>query len=118
MTTLPDPAYEYRAVVDRWVDGDTVELTVDLGFHIKVTDHFRLYGIDTPERGRPGAAEAKARANELAPVGAQVLASTSKGDKYGRWLTIINTATGVEVNSTLITEGHAKLYFGGTKDAS
>lgn len=109
--------YEYHATVNRWVDGDTVELTVDLGFHLTYTDHFRLYGIDTAERGRPLAAEAKARANELAPVGAQVLAKTTKGDKYGRWLTIIDLSTGIEVNSTLVSEGLAKPYFGGTKNA-
>jgi len=110
--------YEYHATVNRWVDGDTVELTVDLGFHLTFRDHFRLAGIDTPERGRPGATAATTRANELAPVGAQVLARTSKGDKYGRWLTIIDLATGVEVNSTLVSEGLARPYAGGAKDAS
>jgi micrococcal nuclease len=110
--------YEYRATVNRWVDGDTVDLTVDVGFHMTYRDHFRLYGIDTAERGRPLAAEAKARANELAPVGSDVLIRTSKSDKYGRWLTIVSEDTGIEVNSTLLHEGLAKLYFGGTKDAS
>jgi micrococcal nuclease len=114
---VTEPLYEYRGTVVRWIDGDTVELTLDLGFHIKFTDHFRLFGIDTPERGRVGATAAKDRANELAPAGSRILARTSKGDKYGRWLTILSESTGVEVNSTLLNEGHAKLYFGGAKDA-
>jgi micrococcal nuclease len=107
--------YQYKATVVRWIDGDTCELTVDLGFHLTYTDHFRLYGINTPERGRPGAAAATARANELAPVGATVLATTSKSDKYGRWLTLVNIESGLEVNTTLVAEGLAGIYFGGTR---
>lgn len=55
--------YEYRATLDRVVDGDTVYLVVDLGFHIQVRMSFRLLGIDTPEvRGeeRPEGLVAKA----------------------------------------------------------
>lgn len=115
---MTEPSYIYKATVERWIDGDTVELVVDLGFRMTYRDHFRLFGIDTPERGRPGSAEAKARANELAPPGTIVSASTSKSDKYGRWLTIVNLQTGVEVNTTLVTEGHARLYWGGTKSAT
>ena len=117
-------SYEYKATVVRWIDGDTVELVVDVGFHITYRDHFRLIGIDTPERGRPGAAEAHARAEALAPVGTEVMIATEKSDKYGRWLAnvypdavpiVSNQRT---VNGILIAEGLAKLYWGGTKDAS
>ena len=114
---MTEPLYEYRGTVVRWIDGDTVELTLDLGFHIKFTDHFRLFGIDTPERGRAGSTAATYRANELAPAGSQVIARTSKSDKDGRWLTIVTEPSGVEVNSTLLAEGLARLYFGGAKDA-
>ncbi|GAG20500.1 unnamed protein product, partial [marine sediment metagenome] len=41
--------YTYRAKLDRVVDGDTVDLFVDLGFNICIKDRFRLLGIDTPE---------------------------------------------------------------------
>ena len=112
-----EPLYQYKATVERWIDGDTIELTVDVGFHMTYRDHFRLFGIDTPERGKAGAAEAKARAIELAPPGTVVRASTSKSDKYGRWLTLVNLETGVEVNTTLVNEGLARMYFGGTKSA-
>ena len=110
--------YEYTAAVERWIDGDTVELTVDLGFHMTVRDHFRLFGIDTPERGRPGAAEAKARAAELAPVDSLVIITTTKADKYGRWIADLVTPTGLNVSGVLLAEKLAKPYFGGTKDAS
>lgn len=109
--------YQYNAQVVRWVDGDTVELTVDVGFKLTYTSHFRLLGIDTPERGKPLAAEAKARANALAPAGSQVMIATAKDDKYGRYLAYVSIG-GATVNATLISEGLAKPYFGGTKDAS
>jgi micrococcal nuclease len=120
VTTAPfETSYEYRATVIRWVDGDTVDLNVDLGFHLTLAGRFRLTGIDTPERGRPGALEAHARAEALAPVGTEVLVLSEKSDKYGRWLgTILITHDGPPVNHTLVYEGLAKPYDGGTKDAS
>ena len=108
-------SYTYRATVVRWVDGDTVWLTIDLGFRMTSTTDFRLYGINTPERGQLGYTEATARANALAPLGSGVLVTTYKApDKYGRWLAEI-FASGIDVNQTLITEGLAVAYFGGTK---
>lgn len=108
--------YEYSATVTRWVDGDTVDLRVDLGFRLFAETRFRLYGIDTPERGHTNYTEATALANELAPPGATVTIRTYKdADKYGRWLADILTATEDNVNNALIASGYAKPYFGGTK---
>ena len=45
--------YEYVARITAVVDGDTFDADVDLGFRIRVAMRFRLYGIDTPERGDP-----------------------------------------------------------------
>jgi len=115
MATTPAPEYTYRGSVLRWVDGDTVDLHIDLGFHMYTDTRFRLYGIDTPERGAPNYAAAGALAAELAPVGGEVLAKTYKAaDKYGRWLVEI-WAGEKHVNSSLIDAGLAKPYFGGTK---
>jgi len=41
--------YEYHAWLVRVVDGDTVDLEVDLGFNVRIRERFRLAGIDTPE---------------------------------------------------------------------
>ena len=41
--------YEYSCVVNRVVDGDTVDVTIDLGFKIFHKARVRMYGIDTPE---------------------------------------------------------------------
>ena len=43
--------YEYKATVDRVVDGDTVDFIVDLGFSVKIKIRGRFAGVDTPERG-------------------------------------------------------------------
>lgn len=88
--------YNYLARVLRWVDGDTVKMEVDLGFHVKITETFRLLGVDTPERGEPNYNEAKSMAESLAPVGSLVYVRTHKQDKYGRWLVDIPlVATGL-----------------------
>jgi micrococcal nuclease len=111
--------YGYRAEVVRWIDGDTAELIVDVGFKMTMRDHFRLYGIDTPERGRPGAAEASARVKELAPAGSKVTVATFAKDKYGRWLAEVFTDSAQEsVNVTLVNEKLAVAYFGGTKNGN
>lgn len=108
--------YAYSATVTRWVDGDTVDLRVDLGFKLYAETRFRLYGIDTPERGQKNHDEAWHLAQSLAPVGAAVTIHTYKdADKYGRWLAEIVTATGSSVNAALTAAGMAVPYFGGTK---
>lgn len=111
-----ETAYEYRANVIRWIDGDTVELEVDLGFRLTFQDHFRLDGIDTPERGKAGAVTAKLRAEQLAPPGTELLITTAKADKYGRYLAALWTDVGPTVNHKLVEEGFAKPYYGGKKE--
>ncbi len=41
--------YEYNCTVERVVDGDTIDVVLDLGFDILYKSRVRLYGIDTPE---------------------------------------------------------------------
>lgn len=113
--------YEYDAQVVRWVDGDTVDLRVDLGFGTSWASRFRLYGVDTPERGQPGYTEATAFCMGAAPAGAEVRIRSYRPemmhqDKYGRWLAVItpNFSAG-SVNDGLVAAGLAKPYFGGTK---
>lgn len=108
-------SYTYSATVVRWVDGDTVWLDVDLGFRIRSKTDFRLYGVDTPERGQPGFMEATSRARQLAPEDSVVLIRTYQApDKYGRWLAeiIVGTST---VNQILVNEGLGRPYYGGTR---
>jgi micrococcal nuclease len=113
--------YEYRAEVLRWVDGDTVDLLVDLGFTVLLRARFRLLGIDTPEVNRRATREAgnaaTAYARLLAPVGSLVLVRSQKAGKYGRWLGEVYPLDSegepiltLSVNQALVDAGHARPY--------
>lgn len=112
--------YNYKAQVIRWVDGDTVWLRVDLGFRMTTENDFRLWGVDTPERGRPGYKEARMRCEQLAPVGSTVEINVYKvPDKYGRWLVDIVLPGAVpgeqHVGIMLVNEGYGIPYYGGPR---
>jgi micrococcal nuclease len=112
-------SYQYdHCKVVRWIDGDTVELTIDLGFHLSYTSHFRLEGVDTPERGRAGYATARDFCNAWAPPGTEVVGVTSKDDKYGRFLIYLKGEVGPSINAQLLEAGLALSYNGGAKHAS
>ena len=81
--------HTYLAKVVRWVDGDTVDMEVDLGFRISTLQRFRILNVDTPERGEEGYLRAKGIAEVNYPVDSVVRVSTHKPpgtDKYGRYL--------------------------------
>ena len=82
--------YVRRAKVNRVVDGDTVDLEVDLGYHISLSIRGRLLGVDTPERGRPDFALATntlaSLLEENADKDGYVSVKSTKTGKYGRWL--------------------------------
>ena len=97
-------------VVKRWVDGDTVDIDVDLGFKVWSQQRFRLAHINTPEKKMPGYQEAIDRSNQLAPVGTAVIVECLGYDRYGRWVAKITNKDGVLVNTVLVNEGFAKPY--------
>ena len=119
MSDNPD-AFVYQAELDRVVDGDTVDVILDLGFDVKLHKlRVRLAGIDTPESRTRDLAEkklglaAKERLKELC-VGTFKIKSLGKG-KYGRILGIPYTEDGQDICQMLIKEGHAVVYDGGKK---
>ena len=108
--------YEYEATVRRWVDGDTVDVDIDLGFGLIYSNQrIRLYGIDAPEQRTRDLVEkdrglaATAYVNEQAPVGSKVVIKTYKDDKYGRILGEIFVGD-TNLNTLLTVEGHAVRY--------
>ncbi len=113
-------AFIYNAELERVVDGDTIDITIDLGFNVKLhKQRCRLAGIDTPEsRTRDLAEKAlgkKASARLKALCGKKLkIKSLGKG-KYGRILAIPYTEDGRDICQILIKEGHAVEYHGGTK---
>jgi len=106
--------YQYKAKVLNVVDGDTIDVSVDLGLQIHTLQRIRLYGIDTPERGQPGFLEASDRLKYLI-LDKNVIIKTYKVSKYGQYLGEIMFDE-MNINEMMITEGHAKKYFGGTKE--
>ncbi len=118
--------YEYKVKITRVVDGDTVDAEVDLGFDTFIKDRIRLMGLDTPESRTRNKKEkalglaAKAYLKELLKEnkGDIILRTSKEGKgKFGRILGTLLIYDGMtSVNQMLIDEGHARDYFGGSKD--
>ena len=122
--------YNFRVIkINRVVDGDTIDVTIDLGFDLYKKERVRVAGVDTPEK-RTRDLEEKALGLDATAWLKQKLESAVKGDddliirtelkggvgKYGRllgWL-YIGDAT-VSLNENMIDEGYAWSYDGGTK---
>ena len=120
--------YEYRAYVIKVVDGDTVDVDIDLGFGVMLKEErVRIMGIDTPESRTSDKVEklfglaAKNRLKEL--LGKECVLKTQinkdgedmKG-KFGRILGDFVAKDGRMVTDILIEEGHCVAYFGGSKE--
>lgn len=106
--------------VKRVVDGDTVDLEIDLGFYQYGIYRFRLWGIDTPElRGGTDETKEAARAardfvqewlEDYLTTDREVLIATEKADSFGRWLGSIYTVIDdvvLRLNDELVEKGHA-----------
>lgn len=92
-----ETAYLYRVPrVRRVVDGDTVDAVLDLGLHLEAAVRLRVLGVDTPERGMPGWADATAATTawlERAVLEADLVVETAKADSFGRWLGVFRRAS-------------------------
>lgn len=115
------PEFTYRVEkIEKIIDGDTVDLIIDLGFDVCIKQRIRLAGINTPEL-RHGTAESKQKAvlsvnrlTDLLDTG-EIYVCTVKDrtDKYGRYLGylyIIKQNIEFEVNQILLDEGLAERY--------
>lgn len=114
-----EPAYLYRAEVVRVVDGDTIDVDIDLGFYTWLhTQRIRMVGIDAPEtRGQEKAAGEAATLflRNLIENKAIILRTYKARDggdqrgKFGRWLGRVYV-DGLDVNQQMIDSGHAVAY--------
>lgn len=120
--------YEYKCKVLRVIDGDTVDVDIDLGFGVWLKkERVRIMGIDTPESRTRDKVEkkfglaSKAKLKELLKNGAILKTEVSKkGEdmkgKFGRILGDFILEDDRRVTEVLIDQGHAVAYFGGSKD--
>ena len=125
--------YEYNAIVDRVVDGDTVDVTIDLGFSVWKKIRVRMEGINTPEsrtrdleEKKRGLAAKDRLKNILEFNDNKCVLKVSGVGKYGRALATVlveslsplngeDGITLIDVNKQLIEEGHAVEYWGGKR---
>lgn len=106
--------YEYKALVRKVYDGDTVTVDIDLGFDIIVRGQkIRLLRINAPEvRGQERERGLKSRDALRGKIGSKWVTLKTQQDKkgkYGRWLGEI-WIEGECVNDWLVKEGHAEVY--------
>ena len=107
--------FKYNAIVDYVVDGDTVDLSIDLGFDIWHKTRVRLLGLDTPEKWHPYGKVVKQYVIEQLQ-GKEVQIVSTKQDKYGRYLVQIYLPKMEKTfNQHLINENMAKAYFGASR---
>jgi micrococcal nuclease len=91
--------YFYRARLVRCVDGDTIDVEVDLGFYLTAKIRCRLTGVNTPERGKENFKEATDILEDLikqqSDEDGYFNIITGKTGKYGRWLVVIDGVNSV-----------------------
>ena len=123
--------YNFRVIkIDKVLDGDTIDVTIDLGFDLYKKERVRVAGVDTPEK-RTRNLEEKALGIDATNWLKKELKDVLDGDdelivrtelhggvgKYGRllgWLYVGDEE--LSLNEQMITQGYAHAYDGGTKD--
>ena len=120
--------YEYKCKVLKVIDGDTVDVDIDLGFGVWLhKERVRIMGIDTPESRTSDKLEKvfglAAKERLISLLGEDAILDTQvskKGEdmkgKFGRILGNFRTTDGEHCADILIEEGHAVAYTGGSKE--
>jgi endonuclease YncB( thermonuclease family) len=112
--------YQYSALIQRVVDGDTLDLEIDLGFSVLTRQRIRLRGIDAPELSTTAGKEALQFVRDLlARHGSKVRVNTFKDEreKYGRMLAevVLDDGNGPSLNAELLAASRAEPYDGGRR---
>ena len=121
--------YTYKAKLQRVVDGDTIDATIDLGFDVFVKKRIRFAGINAPEsrtrdlEEKARGLKAKDRVKNILEENENFTLHSEELGKFGRVLGKIyldkldgkNCLTQVCLNDQLVKEKHAVEYFGGKR---
>jgi micrococcal nuclease len=119
--------YEYKVKVVKVIDGDTIDVDIDLGFNTTLTKkRIRLYGIDTPEsRTRDKEEKKRGLISKKylllkCPIGEYVILKSHGIGKFGRILGELfeynKHEDTVSINQEMCDEGYAAPYFGQSKE--
>ena len=117
--------FSYRVnKVTKVVDGDTIDVIIDLGFDIMYKSRVRLFGIDTPESRTRDLVEkkyglmSKDYLKEALKNAEKVVIKTHKGEETGKFGRILGEifCDGVNINQRMCEVGHAVAYYGQNKD--
>jgi micrococcal nuclease len=119
--------YQYKCKINKVLDGDTVDIDLDLGFNIVLANQrVRMAGIDTPESRTTNKEEksrgilSKKKLGEKLPVGSWQIIETQRSDnnddKFGRILGVFLLEDGTKVNDWLIKNNYAVPYKGENKE--
>lgn len=108
--------YEYEISVTRVVDGDTLDVVIDLGFNVRLTERIRLDGVDTPEthgpRKEPAGDVAREFVEDWVKAGGKFSMRCDHYNdrgKFGRVLgTIYRDDDPTSLNELLLSTGHAR----------
>lgn len=122
--------FQYEATIKRVIDGDTLLLDIDLGFHVRFETSIRLARINTPDLVNYGLNGVEDRAAayvmQHCPPGSVCVVAITRAEKYGRWLAELCYSPGETdrknilenprvLNDELVREGLAVPYSGGRK---
>ncbi len=101
--------YNYKAIVNRVIDGDTINMTIDLGFRLSYTANCRLAGINAPELDTQEGKDSRDALKLLVGQGQEVDVYSKGLDKYGRPIVVIRHHR-IDVNIEMIKKGYAAKY--------
>jgi len=124
MAKLGDPTdFSYRVnKVTKVVDGDTIDVVIDLGFDIMYKSRVRLFGIDTPESRTRDKVEKKygllAKQFLKDHLKGKIVIKTHKDKETGKFGRILGEifVDGININELMCKKGHAVEYHGQSKD--
>ena len=126
MAKLGDPTdFSYRVnKVTKVVDGDTIDVIIDLGFDIMYKSRVRLFGIDTPESRTRDLVEkkyglmSKDFLKDKLKNAEKIVIKTHKGEETGKFGRILGEIfwDNVNINQQMCDVGHAVAYYGQSKD--
>lgn len=121
---IEDCLYVYRCEIIRVLDGDTIDVHVDLGFGVFTRERLRIFGVNSPEKDTEAGKAALQFVSELLYGASEVIirtmkqssrSSAEKREKYGRYLVYL-VVDGEPLTDLIIAAGHGKAYFGGKRD--